>query len=126
LAPPESGWVYFNVNHVSDAVLARVRSGAPGSAPPRLVICDLSASPRMDLQAADALGGLADELAADGVKLQGVEAPSSVRDVLRAEGLDERLGGINRFTSVADAVEDFQARPMNDRMASKRDVGATT
>jgi len=28
-----------------------------------------------------------------------------VRERLRQEGLDERLGGINRFTSVADVVE---------------------
>jgi SulP family sulfate permease len=34
-----------------------------------------------------------------------------VRDMLRVEGLEERLGGINRFTSVADAVEDFQKLP---------------
>jgi hypothetical protein len=69
---------------------------------------------------------LAGELAAAGVKLQVVEAARPVRDVLRAEGLDERLGGINRFTSVADAVEGFQKGPMIDRVASKRDVGATT
>ena len=31
----------------------------------------------------------------------------SVRDVLRLEGLEEKVGRINRFTSVADAVEDF-------------------
>jgi hypothetical protein len=32
-----------------------------------------------------------------------------VRDLLRAEGVDERVGGINRFASVADVVDDFQA-----------------
>ena len=40
-----------------------------------------------------------------GIRLQAVEARASVRDRLRAEGVDETLGGINRFTSVADAVE---------------------
>ncbi|MCI0364392.1 MAG: SulP family inorganic anion transporter [Phycisphaerales bacterium] len=105
---PESGLVYFNVEHVCDTILTRVRSEA---VPPRLVIIDLSASPRVDIQAADALGALAGELAAAGIKLQVVEARASVRDVLRAEGLDEKVGRINRFTSVADAVESFEATP---------------
>ena len=50
---------------------------------------------------------LVDELKADGIRLQTVEARSSVRDRLRGEGLEEQLGGINRFTSVADAVDNF-------------------
>jgi len=28
--------------------------------------------------------------------------------LLRAEGVDERVGGINRFASVADVVDDFR------------------
>jgi hypothetical protein len=43
-----------------------------------------------------------------GLQFQAVEARSSVRDRLRNEGVDAKLGGINRFKSVADAVEDFQ------------------
>jgi hypothetical protein len=31
-----------------------------------------------------------------------------VRDRLHSEGVDDKLGGINRFTSVADAIEGFQ------------------
>jgi len=31
-----------------------------------------------------------------------------VRERLRGEGVDDKLGGINRFTSVADALEAFQ------------------
>jgi hypothetical protein len=30
-----------------------------------------------------------------------------VRDRLRAEGIEEHVSQVNRFTSVADAVEDF-------------------
>jgi MFS superfamily sulfate permease-like transporter len=57
--------------------------------------------------------GLATELANTGIRLQVVEARSTVRDMLRTEGLDEKLGGINRFTSVADAVEGFQNETTN-------------
>ena len=62
----------------------------------------------MDLHSAHMLGGLADELAAMGVRLQAVEARSSVRERLRNEGADGKLGVINRLTSVADAVETYQ------------------
>jgi hypothetical protein len=51
---------------------------------------------------------MADELTAKGIRFQAVEPRSSVRDRLRNEGVDSKLGGINRFTSVGDAVEDFQ------------------
>jgi hypothetical protein len=51
---------------------------------------------------------MADELTARRIGFQAVEARSSVRDRLRNEGVDGKLGGINRFQSVADAVEDFQ------------------
>jgi sulfate permease, SulP family len=51
---------------------------------------------------------MADELTAQGIQFQAVESRSSVRDRLRSEGVDEKLGGVNRFTSVADAIEHFQ------------------
>jgi MFS superfamily sulfate permease-like transporter len=60
------------------------------------------------LQSAHVLAGLADELTAAGIRVQVVEARSTVRELLRKEGLDGRLGGIDRFTSVADAVENAQ------------------
>jgi hypothetical protein len=53
------------------------------------------------------LAELAGELTAAGIRFQAVEARSSVRDRLRGEGVDARLGGINRFTAVADAVDAF-------------------
>src|SRR5438309_3459006 len=102
---PESGLVYFNVDHVCKTILDRV-SAEP--ALPKLVLLDLSAAPRVDLQSAQALGELANELTAKRIQFQAVEARSSVRDRLRNEGVDAKLGGINRFTSVADAVEAFQ------------------
>jgi MFS superfamily sulfate permease-like transporter len=102
---PESGLVYFNVDHVCKTILDRV-SAEP--ALPKLVLLDLSAAPRVDLQSAHSLGDLAGELTAKHVRFQAVEARSSVRDRLRNEGVDAKLGGINRFKSVADAVEDFQ------------------
>jgi MFS superfamily sulfate permease-like transporter len=102
---PESGLVYFNVDHVCRTILDRVNAEPifPG-----LVVLDLSAAPRVDLQSAQALGDLSNELISKGLQFQAVEARSSVRDRLRNEGVDSKLGGINRFSSVADAVENFQ------------------
>lgn len=99
---PESSLVYFNIDHVCMTILDRVRQEP---IPPRLVVLDLSAAPFVDLQSAHALAGLADELAKAGSSLQVVEARSGVRDRLHGEGLDARLGGINRFMTVADALD---------------------
>jgi len=101
----ESGLLYFNVDHVRDTVMERVHAETPS---PRLVICDLTTSPHVDLHAAQVLGQLATELAAAGIGTQVVEARASVRDRLRAEGLEKKLGNINRLSSIVDVVDDFQ------------------
>ena len=99
---PESGLVYFNIDHVRDRITAASEADKP-----KLVLLDLSAAPRVDLQAAATLGALHAELANSGVRLQIVEAHATVRDKLRQEGLEEKTGSISRHTSVADAVDAF-------------------
>ena len=101
----ESSLLYFNVENVQQAVLDRLRAQGTGV---RLVVCDLSTSPYVDLAGARMLESLSDELAKRNVTLRVTDARASVRDLLRAEGVDERVGGINRFASVADVVEHFQ------------------
>lgn len=101
---PESGLLYFNMDHVRDTISERVRGEVP---PPKLVVLDLSASPYVDIHAAHMLAGLADELAAAGCRLQVVEARAAVRERLRGAGVDAKLGTVSRMTSIADAVEAF-------------------
>jgi high affinity sulfate transporter 1 len=101
----ESSLLYFNAEHVRDMVAARLRAEATL---PKIVILDLSASPHMDIQACGVVMNIADDVKAAGARLQIVEARSSVRDRLRSEGMEEHVSRVNRFTSVADAVEDFQ------------------
>ncbi len=103
---PESGLIYFNMDHVRDTILDRVHAESPA---PKLVVLDLSASPRVDMHSAQMLVSLADELVAAGIQVQAVEARASVRERLRAEGVGTKLGEIDRFTTVADAVENFQS-----------------
>ncbi|HXJ57413.1 MAG TPA: SulP family inorganic anion transporter [Verrucomicrobiae bacterium] len=105
---PESNLIYFNVDHVRDTIAERIRGEATQ---PQRVILDLSASPYVDLQSAHTLASLADELTAAGIRFQVVEARSAVRDRLRDEGVDTKLGGVNRFMTVADAVDAFAHEP---------------
>ena len=53
---PESGLVYFNMDHVRDTILDRVRAEAT---PPKLVVLDLSAAPHVDMHSAHMLAELA-------------------------------------------------------------------
>jgi MFS superfamily sulfate permease-like transporter len=101
----ESGIVYFNAEHVYDAVLARIDATRE---PIRLAVCDLSTSPNMDIAGARMLRNLHAELTRRGIAFRIVEARARVRDMLRVEGVEESIGRIDRRTSLADAIEDFQ------------------
>jgi high affinity sulfate transporter 1 len=103
---PESSLIYFNCDHICDTILARVHAE---EIKPALVVLDLSAAPFVDLQSAHTLAGMADELRSLGVRLHVVEARSSVRDRLNSKGLEERIGRVNRFVTVADALETFES-----------------
>jgi high affinity sulfate transporter 1 len=100
----EATLLYFNVEHVLRDVLQRVRDTPPGL---RLVICDLSNSPYVDLAGARMLAHLHDELQALNIELLVVEAHATERDILRAEGLEKLVGVIDRHISLADAVADL-------------------
>jgi len=105
---PESALIYFNVDNVCDSILSRVRA-APKL--PKLVVLDLSAAPLVDMQSAYTLASMAEELSETGIRFQAVEPRSSVRDRLRKEGVDSKLGGIDRFTTVADVIDSFHSKP---------------
>jgi SulP family sulfate permease len=115
---PESALIYFNVDNVCEAILSRVRVEATS---PKLVVVDLSAAPLVDMQSAHTLASTADELRAIGIRFQAVEPRSAVRDRFRHEGVDSKLGGINRFTSVADVIDHFlsESEPSADAVKSE-------
>jgi MFS superfamily sulfate permease-like transporter len=101
----EAGIVYFNVDHVLQVVLERVQAAGRSL---HLVVCDLSTSPSIDLAGAKMLLNLQAELAKRDIILRLVEARASVRDLLRLEGAEERVGTINRFATLADVIDNFQ------------------
>jgi MFS superfamily sulfate permease-like transporter len=101
----EAALLYFNAEHVRDAVWQQIRSL---TGPLRLVVCDLSTSPTVDLAGTRMLGALQAELATAGVPLRLVGARGGVRDILRAEGLAERVGTFGRTVSLADVIDEFR------------------
>jgi sulfate permease, SulP family len=76
----EAGLLYFNVEHVRQVVWQKLRAAAE---PLRLVVCDLSTSPYVDVAGARMLAGWHKDLAAVGIECQLVEAYAAVRDRLR-------------------------------------------
>ncbi|MGF6660933.1 SulP family sulfate permease [Paraburkholderia atlantica] len=101
----EASLLYFNVEHVRETIWRMIRA-APE--PVRLVICDLSASPVVDLAGARMLKAMHVALQAADTEMKVVGAHADVRDLLRAEGLEVRVGHISRRGSVADLVDAFQ------------------
>jgi sulfate permease, SulP family len=101
----ESSIVYFNAEHILDTVLARLDAACE---PIRLVICDLSTSPNIDMAGARMFLALHAELVKRGIAFGLVEARSAVRDMLRVEGVERKTGRIDRFRTLADAIEDFE------------------
>ena len=104
----ESSILYFNAENVLRTVLDRLHD-EPTTV--HRVVCDLSAAPYVDISGARMLAQLNDELSKQGVAFHLAETHATTRDLLRAEGLDAKIDGINRFTSVADAVEQRQPPP---------------
>ena len=105
----ESSLLYFNVEHVADAVRARLQGRRE---PIKYVVFDMSNAPVVDLGGAEMLKDLQRELEKEGIALRIVEARSGVRDFLRAEGFEEKLGRIGRFESLADVVDQLQSAAM--------------
>ena len=74
----------------------------------RLVVCDLSDSPMVDVAGARMLSGLCRDLEKRNVRFRVVEAHARNRDLLRAVGLEQQIGHVGRRHSVDQAVEESQ------------------
>jgi high affinity sulfate transporter 1 len=99
----EASLLYFNVEHVRNRVWARISE----TDSLRLVVCDLSNSPYVDVAGATMLAELHKELSQRGIQLRIVEAHAKPRDLLRAEGLEEQVGYFGRHISVEQAIVEF-------------------
>jgi SulP family sulfate permease len=95
---PEASLLYVNAEAIMQTVLSRLRSAVPSDI--RLVVCDLSASPYLDLAGSRMLHELHDELATQGIALRIVGAHGRLRDLLRADGLGEKVGRFDRVVTL--------------------------
>ncbi|MDA9400593.1 SulP family inorganic anion transporter [Bradyrhizobium sp. CCBAU 45389] len=102
---PEASLLYINAETILDAALAALR----GSAGIRLVACDLSASPYIDLAGARMLHELSDELAARRISFCIVGAHAQLRDLLRAEGLAEKTDSSQWLRSLDSVLGEDRA-----------------
>lgn len=106
----EASLLYFNVDHVRNRVWETISK----TQSLRLVVCDLSNSPHVDVAGVAMLAALHRELTTRGIKLRIVEARSKARDLLRAEGLEEQVGYFGRHISVDQAITEFNELPPSD------------
>lgn len=83
---PEASLLYIN----AETILETVSDALLKSSDIRLVVCDLSASPYIDLAGARMLHDLHDKLASVHIAFCIVGAHAQLRDLLRAEGLAEK------------------------------------
>jgi sulfate permease, SulP family len=98
---PEASLIYVNADTVLDSVLDRLREAGPAAV--RLVACDLSAAPYIDLAGSRMLHELHTELTRHGIALRIVGAHGLARNLLRADGLEEKVGGLDR-TKTLDSL----------------------
>jgi len=103
---PEASLLYVNSDSVLETVLNRL--GDADSSQVRLVVCDLSSSPHVDLAGSRTLHQLHDRLAARGIPLRIVGAHGRVRDLLRADGVGEKLGELDRLATLDDLLKRIQ------------------
>jgi high affinity sulfate transporter 1 len=105
---PEGSLLYVNAENVQDVVLARLASQPPGAV--RLVVCDLSTAPYLDLSALGMLRKLHANLAGQGVRLAVTGAHGRVRDLLRRDGFADLVGGISRATTLDAVLAEAEGR----------------
>ena len=97
----ESAILYFNSENIKEQIWLKLNSE---TTPVKTVILDLNSSPHVDISGARFLKQLFIDLKAKNISLKIAEARSEVRDILRAENLEDLLGHISRFVSVDDLV----------------------
>ncbi|MCK1400595.1 SulP family inorganic anion transporter [Bradyrhizobium sp. 4] len=107
---PEASLLYINAETILETVLGTL----PLSVGVRLVVCDLSASPYIDLAGARMLHDLYDELASRNITFRIVGAHAQLRDLLRAEGLAEKTDSGAWLRSVDSVIGESMTGQSSD------------
>jgi sulfate permease, SulP family len=99
---PEASLIYVNADAILEAVQNRIAKTA--SSDLRVVVCDLSAAPYVDLAGVRMLHELYAELTSQGIALRITGAHGSVRDLLRADGIEEKVERLDRAFTLDAAL----------------------
>ena len=92
--------LYPNANVVKDRVLALVADADPR---PRTVVLDLSASTELDVQTADTIEELRQQLAREGIELRLAAVRAPAREILDRAGVSDR---VPIAATIDDSLED--------------------
>jgi MFS superfamily sulfate permease-like transporter len=95
---PEGSLLYVNAEAVLETVLARLLAQPPGTV--RVVVCDLSSAPYLDLAAVGLLRKLHATAEGLGASLSVTGAHGRVRDLLRREGFADLVGDVGRASTL--------------------------
>jgi SulP family sulfate permease len=99
---PEASLIYVNAGAVLEAVLNGIRQTSPSVLV--LAVCDLSAAPYVDLAGSRMLHELHAELSSRGISFRIIGARASVRDLLRADGIEDKIGRLDRTLTLDAAL----------------------
>jgi SulP family sulfate permease len=107
---PEASLLYINAETILETVLKALQK----SSGIKLVACDLSASPYIDLAGARMLNDLYHELASRHVAFCIVGAHAQLRDLLRAEGLAEKTDSGEWLRTLDSVLGEGKAHERSD------------
>lgn len=102
----EASLLYFNAESIHQKFLEHLKKHKGQLS---CMILDLSSSPYMDVGGSKMISGFADLLQTKGVQLKVVNALAGVREILRKQGMEDKIGPIKREHSIQFAVQEFQA-----------------
>ena len=100
----EASILYFNDAHILEKINEKIEAYREDI---KLVILDMSPSSYVDVAGSKMLLQLSNQLHKKNIKLKIVEALSTVREILRKQGMEEVIGHISRRISIHDVVEEF-------------------
>jgi len=101
----ESGLFYFNAQNVRHYIAEQIQNRKEI----KLVVVDLSTSANVDLAGARMLAELEEYLTQAGISLKLAETHGDVRDVLHAQGLEERIEGAGQRSDVETLINNWKA-----------------
>ena len=111
---PEASLIYVNAGAVLEAILNRLQGTR--ESPIHVLICDLSASPFIDLAGSRMLCELQAELAGRDIVFRIVGARAYVRDFLRADGIGDKVGGIDKTVTIHDLIKAWGIASARDQI----------